>query len=80
MDSTGDDHNWVLSKRFAIPTYGDLINWQSANAPRHNFSLVVYALALIMDRCPIFLPARGPSLGSLHLLFIWELIKNGRLS
>ena len=74
MDSTGDDHNWVLSKRFAIPTYGDLINWQSANAPSHYFSLVVYALALILDRCSIFLPAGRSSLGPLHLLISWDLI------
>jgi hypothetical protein len=80
MDSAGDDHHWVLSQRFAIPAYGDLINWQSANAPRHDFSLVVYAFPLIVDRCPIFLPAGGPSLGTLHLLFIWDLIENGRLS
>jgi hypothetical protein len=80
MNSACDDYNWVLSNRFGISADCDLINWQSANAPRHDFSLVVNALALIVDRCPIFLPAWRPSLGPLHLLISWYLIKNGRLS
>ena len=80
MDSACDYHYWVLSHRFVISAYGDLINWQSANAPRHDFSLVVYALGLILNCRTVFLPARRPSLDPLHLLFSWDLIKNCRVS
>jgi hypothetical protein len=71
MHSAGYNHHRVFLSGLSISANSDFIQWQSAYAPSHDFSLIKYALLLVVNGDSVFLPARSATLGRLNLLIYY---------